>query len=223
MPMTAATLAAAREQMIHQQLRAWDVLDQSILDTFARVPREAFVPATYADLAFADLEIPLGGGDRMLAPKVAGRIVQAVAPKPTDRVLQVGVGSGYLAACLAARTCSVRALEIREDLAALARHNLQSAGVRNVSIEHRDAFAPDALGSTAYDIIVLTGSLPLADARFERQLAIGGRLFVVVGSGLVMEARLVERTGAEQWRSTALFETVLTPLSGALQPERFRF
>lgn len=223
MSMNAAAKAAAREQMIHQQLRAWDVLDQDVLQIFDHIPRELFVPPAYAELAFADLEIPLGGGDRMLAPKVAGRIVQAVAPKPTDRVLLVGVGAGYLAACLAARACSVRGLELREDLAIAARQNLQNAGVRNVSVEQVNAFAPEALGSVAYDVIVLCGSLPVADPRFQQQLAIGGRLFAVIGSGLVMEARLIERVGTDQWRSTTLFETVLKPLVGAKAVERFRF
>lgn len=223
MSMNAAAKAAAREQMVHQQLRAWEVLDPQVLDVFDRVPREVFVPAAYTELAFADLEIPLGGGDRMLAPKVAGRIVQAVALQPTDRVLLVGVGSGYLAACLAARACSVRGLELREDLVAAARQNLQAAGVRNVTVEPLNAFAPEALGSAVYDVIVLAGSLPLPDPRFQRQLAIGGRMFAVVGSGLVMEARLVERVAAEQWRSTVLFETVLKPLVGAQAAEPFRF
>lgn len=223
MSMNAAAKTVAREQMIHQQLRAWDVLDQDILTIFDHVPREVFVPPAYAELAFADLEIPLGHGDRMLAPKVAGRIVQAVAPKATDRVLLVGVGTGYLAACLAARACSVRGLELREDLAAVARQNLQSAGVRNVTVEQVNALAPEALGSDVYDVIVLTGSLPLPDPRFQQQLALGGRLFAVMGSGLIMEARLIERVAADQWRSTALFETVLKPLGGAQAPERFRF
>lgn len=223
MSMTATATEAAREQMVQQQLRAWEVLDQRVLETFMRIPREAFVPQAYAGLAFADAEIPLGDGDRMLAPKVAGRIVQAVAPQPTDRVLQVGVGAGYLAACLAARACSVRALEVREDLVELARRNLQSTGVRNVTVEHRNALDAEALGSGAYDVIVLTGSLPVVDERFQRQLALGGRMFAVIGTGLVMEARLIERTGPAEWRSTALFETALKPLVGAPQPERFSF
>ena len=223
MSMNAATKAAAREQMIHQQLRAWDVLDKDVLDIFDHIPREMFVPPAYTELAFAALEIPLGRGDRMLAPKVVGRIVQAVAPKATDRVLLVGVGTGYLAACLAARACSVRGLEVREDLASAAGQNLQNAGVRNVTIEQANAFAPEALGSAAYDVIVLAGSLPLPDQRFQQQLAIGGRLFAVIGSGLVMEARLIERVAADQWRSTALFETAFKPLVGAPVAEQFRF
>jgi protein-L-isoaspartate(D-aspartate) O-methyltransferase len=222
MPMTAAD-EAAREQMIHQQLRAWDVLDQDILGVFARVPRELFVPEAYRSLAFADVELPLGGGDRMLAPKVAGRIVQAVDPRPTDRVLLVGVGAGYLAACLAARACSVRGLELREDLVAMARRNLAAAAVRNVTVEQRKAFDTDALGAELYDVIVLAGSLPVDDPRFAQQLALGGRLFAVIGSGLVMEAQLIERVGPEQWRRRSLFETAIKPLVGARQPERFSF
>lgn len=221
--MTTTATDAAREQMIQQQLRAWEVLDPGILEIFERVPREAFVPAAYAELAYADLEIPLGGGDRMLAPKVVGRIVQAVAPQPTDRVLLVGVGSGFLAACLAARACSVRGLELREDLATAATRHLKEAGVRNVTVECRNAFDPEALGSGAYDIIVLAGSLPVPDDRFQRQLAIGGRMFAVIGSGLVMDARLIERTTGDAWRSSSLFETALKPLVGARQPERFNF
>lgn len=138
-------------------------------------------------------------------------------------MLLVGVGSGFLAACLAARACSVRGLELREDLAATATQNLQNAGVRNVTIECRNAFEPEALGSGTYDVIVLSGSLPVPDDRFARQLTLGGRLFAVIGSGLVMEARLIERVGAEAFRSTGLFETALKPLVGARQPERFNF
>jgi protein-L-isoaspartate(D-aspartate) O-methyltransferase len=213
----------AREQMIQQQLRAWHVLDQSVLDTFARVPRERFVPPAFAEVAFADTEIPLGGGDHMLAPKVAGRIVQAVAPKPTDRVLEIGTGSGFVSACLAAHACSLRSLEIRADLAAQAAQNLRAASVRNATVEHRDAYAPEALGNGAYEVIVLTGSLPSRDARFEERLAPGGRMFVVLGSGPVMEASLVTRAADGSLSCAGLFETALKPLVGAPQPSGFRF
>jgi protein-L-isoaspartate(D-aspartate) O-methyltransferase len=213
----------AREQMIQQQLRAWHVLDQTVLDTFARVPRERFVPPAFAEVAFADTEIPLGGGDHMLAPKVAGRIVQSVAPQPTDRVLEVGTGSGFVSACLAARACSLRSLEIRADLAAQAAQNLRAAGVRNATVEHRDAYAPEALGNGAYEVIVLTGSLPARDARFEERLAPGGRMFVVLGSGPVLEASLVTRTADGSLSCAGLFETALKPLVGAPQPSGFRF
>lgn len=223
MSMTAIDLNAARDQMIHQQLRAWDVLDQSVLDTVGRVPRQLFVPEGYAELAFADIELPLGLGDRMLAPKVVGRILQAVAPSPTERVLEVGTGSGFLTACLAASACSVRSLERREDLASAARRHLESAAVRNASVEHLDAYAAGALGTIAWDVIVLTGSLPRPDARFEQQLAVGGRLFAVIGTGPVMEATLIERTGTEQWRRSVLFETSIKALVGAQAGEAFSF
>lgn len=213
----------AREQMIHQQLRAWHVLEQPVLDTFARVPRERFVPPAYAEVAFADTEIPLGGGDHMLAPKVAGRIVQAVAPRPTDRVLEIGTGSGFVTACLAAHACSLRSLEIRGDLAQQAALNLRAAEVRNAAVEHRDAYAPDALGEGRYEVIVLTGSLPAREPRFEERLAPGGRLFVVLGAGPVMEASLVTRAADGSLTCSGLFETALKPLLGAPRPSAFRF
>ena len=214
---------AAREQMIQQQLRTWEVLNQSVLEVFERISRERFVPAGYESLAYADIELPLGQGDHMLAPKVAGRILQALAIQPTDQALEIGTGSGYLTAGLAASARNVRSLEIRADLAAKATQNLSAVGVRNATVEHRDAYANEALGNTAYDVIVLTGSLPIADARYERQLAIGGRLFAVIGQGAVMEATLIERISAEQYRRTVLFETSLKALVGAAHPARFTF
>lgn len=212
-----------REQMVQQQLRTWEVLDLAVLATFARLERERFVPASYTALAYADLEIPLGRGEYMLAPKVAGRIVQAVTPQPTDRVLEIGTGSGYLTAALAAHACSVTSLEIDAAQAASAREHLAAADVRNATVLTLDAFAPEALGHQPWDVIVLGGSLPVPDERFQRQLSLGGRLFVVVGEAPIMEARLIERTGAEAWRSTRLFETALRALHGARQPPSFQF
>lgn len=214
---------AARQQMVQQQLRAWDVLNPTVLETFARLSRERFVPAGYAELAYADIEIPLGHGEHMLAPKVAGRIVQAVLPHPTDRVLEIGTGSGFLTAALAAHACSVTSLELRADFADRARQSLAATGVRNATVINANAYTPEALGSQSWDVIVLGGSLPVPDERFERQLALGGRLFAVIGAGAIMSAYLIERTGAEAWRRTALFETVLPPLVGARRPEAFRF
>lgn len=213
----------AREQMVQQQLRTWEVLDLSVLATFAQLDRERFVPAAYVALAYADLEIPLGRGEYMLAPKVAGRIVQAVLPQPTDRVLEIGTGSGYLTAALAAHACSVTSLEIDAERAAAAREHLSSAEVRNATVLTLDAFNPEALGHQPWDVIVLGGSLPVQDERFQRRLSVGGRLFVVVGEAPIMEARLIERTGSEAWRSTRLFETALPALRGATQPPSFHF
>lgn len=215
--------ARAREQMVQQQLRTWEVLDTSVLATFARLDRELFVPSAYAALAYADVEIPLGHGETMHTPKVAGRIVQAVLPRPTERVLEIGTGSGFLTAALAAHAASVISIEIRDERARSARQHLAAAGVRNATVITGDAFSPEALGNQPWDVIVLGGSLPLPDARFQRQLALGGRLFEVVGLPPVMEARLIERTGSEAWRSTRLFETSLRALQGALQPTAFRF
>jgi len=213
----------ARAQMIQQQLRTWEVLDQDVLDVFERIPRERFVPQGYESLAYADIELPLGQGDHMLAPKVAGRILQALSIQSTDRVLEIGTGSGYLTAGLAARAHSVLSLEIRADLAAQASKNIAGIGMTNATVEHRDAYANEALGHTAFDVIALTGSLPIDDARYAQQLAIGGRLFAVIGLGPVMEATLIERVAAEQYRRTVLFETSLKALIGAAEPARFTF
>ena len=216
-------IEVAREKMINQQVRAWDVLDEGVLGIMRSVPRERFVPPQYAELAFADTEIPLGHGERMLAPKVVGRILQAIEPATTDSALEVGTGSGFLTACLAARCRSVRSLEIHHDLADAARERLRSAGAGNAEVLAADAYATGALGERDYDVIVVTGSLPVEDPRFEQRLAIGGRLFVVVGEPPVMEARLVRRVGAAQWSTESLFETSLRALSGALRREGFRF
>jgi protein-L-isoaspartate(D-aspartate) O-methyltransferase len=213
--------AAARRQMIEQQVRAWDVLDLEVLSVMGRVPREEFVPPAYRELAFADMCIPLGHGQAMLAPMLEGRILQSLAIRAEDRVLEVGTGSGYFAACLAGLARQVRTLEIFPDLALAARDSLVRTGVGNVVVETMDAMT---LGSdTDYDVIALTASLPAHDPRFERALAVGGRLFVVVGQGPAMDARLVTRTGRDEWLRQSLFETVMDPLVHAQRPSRFVF
>jgi protein-L-isoaspartate(D-aspartate) O-methyltransferase len=213
--------AAARRQMIEQQVRAWDVLDLEVLSVMGRVPREEFAPPAYRELAFADMCIPLGHGQAMLAPMLEGRILQSLAIRAEDRVLEVGTGSGYFAACLAGLARQVRTLEIFPDLALAARDSLVRTGVGNVVVETMDAMT---LGSdTDYDVIALTASLPAHDPRFERALAVGGRLFVVVGQGPAMDARLVTRTGRDEWLRQSLFETVMDPLVHAQRPSRFVF
>jgi protein-L-isoaspartate(D-aspartate) O-methyltransferase len=214
-------VSAARRQMIEQQVRAWDVLDMQVLSVMERVPREEFAPPTYRDLAFADMCVPLGHGQSMLMPKLEGRILQSLAIQPEDSVLEIGTGSGYFAACLAGLARRVRTLEIFPDLAESARENLARTGVGNVTVETLDAMT---LGpGTQYDVIALTGSLPMHDPRFEQALAVGGRLFVAVGQGPVMEARLVTRTGRDSWQRVSLFETVMDPLLNALRPPEFVF
>jgi protein-L-isoaspartate(D-aspartate) O-methyltransferase len=214
-------VAAARHQMIEQQVRAWEVLDPEVLAVMERVPREEFAPPRFRDLAFADAGIPLGHGQSMLAPKIEGRMLQALAARPGETALEVGTGSGFFAACLAQFVRSVRSLEIFPDLAEQARDNLVRTGARNVMVEAQDAFTLESPGE--YDVIALTGSLPLYDARFERALRVGGRLFVTVGLAPIMEARLVTRTAAGEWRHENLFETVMDALVHAPTPPEFVF
>jgi len=214
-------VASARRQMIEQQVRAWDVLDPDVLDVMGRLPREEFAPPGYRDLALADMRVPLGHGQAMLSPKVEGRILQSLAIRHDDAVLEVGTGSGWFAACLGGLARQVRTLEIFPDLADAARDKLARSGIGNVAVETMDAMtlAPDI----EYDVIALTGSLPVHDPRFENCLAVGGRLFVVVGEGPVMEARLVTRVGRDEWLRESLFETVVEPLVHARHPSRFVF
>jgi protein-L-isoaspartate(D-aspartate) O-methyltransferase len=212
---------AARRQMIEQQVRAWEVLDLKVLEAMERVPREEFAPPAYRELAFADLNVPLGHGQSMLAPKLEGRMLQALELQPDDAVLEVGTGSGYFAACLGVLARAVRSIEIHPDLATAARANLARVGAHNVTVEVADAFALGDPGR--YDAVVLTGSLPLYDARFEQWLAAGGRLFVVVGQGPAMEAQRISRSAPGDLRRESLFETVMDPLVHAAEPPRFVF
>jgi protein-L-isoaspartate(D-aspartate) O-methyltransferase len=214
-------LNSARRQMIEQQVRAWAVLDPAVLATMATVPREEFVPIAYRELAFADTQVPLGHGQSMLTPMLEGRILQALELHPDDSVLEVGTGSGYFAACLGALARTVTSFEIYPDLAESARASLARTGNSNVTVVAADALTRTDLGH--HDVVVLTGSLPLYDARFEQVLADGGRLFAVVGQGHVMEALRVTRAGPGQWLRETLFETVMDPLIHAAEPPRFVF
>jgi len=214
-------IEAARQQMVDQQVRAWDVLDPRVLDALTRVPRERFVPAAYRALAFADAPIPLGHGQSMLAPKIDGRILQACDVAPGDSVIEVGTGSGFLAACLATLGGEVQTLESRPALAGFATGNLRSAGFPAVVVRTCDAttWGPAA----PVDIVVLGASLPVYDARYEEWLKPGGRLFVVVGSAPPMTAELVTRVGNAGFARTELFETMIDPLSNAARPSAFVF
>ena len=212
---------SARRQMIEQQVRAWDVLDLAVLEAMERVPREEFAPPPYRDLAFADMNLPLGHGQHMLSPKLEGRILQALEIQPSDRVLEIGTGSGYFAACLGALGQSVRSVEIHADLADAASASLRRTRASNVTVETADAFT--RIDAAVYDVIALTGALPVYDPRFERMLAEGGRLFVVVGEAPVMEARRITRTGPDDWLREGLFETLIDPLLHAAEPPKFVF
>jgi protein-L-isoaspartate(D-aspartate) O-methyltransferase len=212
---------AARQQMVDQQIRTWEVLDPRVLDVFAMVPREAFVPPEYRELAFADTPIPIGLGQSMLAPKIQGRILQALSVGAADRVLEVGSGNGYLAACLGLLGSSTRSIDIHPQFTASAQANLRAVPLATVEFETRDAFAAAPLGE--YDAIAVTGSLPVYDARFERSLRLGGRLFAIVGEAPVMDAILVRRVDTAEWIRESLFETVVEPLINATAAQRFVF
>ena len=214
-------MAQAREQMIEQQVRAWDVLDARVLEILRQVPREAFVPSQHRFLAFADVEIPLPCRQHMLRPSVVGRLLQALALTGGEQVLEVGSGSGFVTACLRAGSASVRSLEIFPELAELARANVSSLGLREVDIVTQDATQLGFDGR--YDAIAITASLPIPEERFQRQLVVGGRLFVVVGTPPVMEARLIRRITEDAWGTESLFETVIDPLEHATRPQGFVF
>lgn len=215
-------LEYARHNMIEQQIRPWDVLDQRVLDLLTKVRREDFVPAIYQSLAFVDMDIPLGHGETMWAPKLEARALQSLAIQPGDRVLEVGTGSGYLTALLANLAAEVVSVEIAPEVKAEAERKLAAHGLANVRLEQGDA-AQGWERSAPYDVIVLTGSTPVLPEALLRQLKVGGRLFVVVGEAPVMQARLVTRVGEAAWRTDVLFETEVKALHNAAQPERFAF
>jgi len=215
-------LEQARTNMVEQQIRTWDVLDQDVLDLLYAVPREDFVPAAYRNLAFTDMEVPIGEGERMWAPKMEARVLQELAPRRSDRVLEVGTGSGYLTALLAHRAAHVRSLEIRPVLAAFGKANIERHGLDNVSLVTGDGSRGDAAHGP-FDVIVLTGSVPVMPRAVLEALAPGGRAFAVVGESPVMTARLYQCGAPGAYREVDLFETVIAPLANCERPSRFSF
>jgi protein-L-isoaspartate(D-aspartate) O-methyltransferase len=212
----------ARFNMIEQQIRTWDVLDLDVLNLLTVVKREAFVPAAYKNLAFMDTQIPLGNGEFMFTPKLEARILQEVAPKKHESVLEVGAGSGYMAALLAARAQHVVTLEIDPDLADMARRNLQHAGVRNVEVRQADG-ARGLPGEGPFDVIMLSGSVAEVPPALLSQLKIGGRLVAIVGHEPVMRAMVVTRTSDASYATTQHWDTVAPRLRHFPQPSRFHF
>jgi protein-L-isoaspartate(D-aspartate) O-methyltransferase len=212
----------ARFNMIEQQIRPWDVLDQSVLDLLTVVKREEFVPHQYRNLAFVDREIPLPHGQNMLTPKVEARMLQELAVMPDETVLEIGTGSGYMAALFARKAKHVTSVEIIEELKAFATENLLRADIRNVTLVLGDgARGYPSVGEV--DVLMVSGSLPVVPQALLDQLAVGGRMGVFVGDAPAMTAQIITRTGSDSWEPLTLFETVTTPLINALQPSRFTF
>ena len=212
-------LEAARAQMLGQQIRAWEVLDDRVLRALQETPRERFVPDEYHDLAFADTEIPLAHGQAMLAPKIEGRLLQALQIEPIDEVLEIGTGTGFLTACLVRLARRVQSVDIFPDFVDSARAKLAAEGRSNVELKTADALELELPGR--FDAIAVTASLPVLDDTFVRMLKPRGRLFVVVGRAPIMEARLITLQPSGDTTSQSLFETVLTPLINAERPEPF--
>ena len=212
----------ARFNMIEQQIRPWDVLDPQVLDLLFVVKREDFVPPAYRNLAFADMEIPLGGGQQMLAPKIEAKMLQELTLKKTDKVLEIGTGSGYMAALLAARSEHVVTVETRPELIEMAKQNFERAGITNVTIERGDG-AKGWAQRGPYDAIVVSGSLPAVPDVLLKQLRVGGKLAVVVGEAPVMEAQLITCTADGIYNTVNLFETVIPALDGVAAKESFFF
>ena len=212
----------ARFNMIEQQIRPWDVLAADVLDLLLVVKRENFVPEAHKALAFADVEIPLPGGACMLAPKIEARLLQDLNLKKHETVLEIGAGSGYMAALLAHKARHVTTVEVSPELKALAEKNLADNGVSNVTVELGNAAQGWSTGAP-FDVIVVSGSLPELPQALLQQLSIGGRLVVIIGSSPAMKAQLITRTGEAGYDTRTLFETDVKPLASAVVPSKFTF
>jgi len=211
----------ARQMMIEQQVRTWDVSNPDVLNVLSTMPREQFVPFGYEALAFADTQIPIGHGQSMLTPMLEGRILQTLELGGNENILEIGSGVGYLTACLSRLAQHITSLEIHDEFRKRAAENLADAGVDNVELLSMDA--TQELPDRQFDVVVLGGSIQTFDTRFVDALTIGGLLFVIIGDAPAMEARIVRKTGENDWESECLFETELTPLINGLLATKFRF
>ncbi len=220
--MSETNLERARFNMIEQQIRPWEVLDERVLGLLDEVPREDFVSPEYRNLAYMDISIPIGKDQVMMPPRVEARLLQALNPQPGDKVLEVGTGSGYLTALLARMADHVYSVEIEPELSQSAAERLAAHGIKNVTLEVGDA-ARGWSEHEPYDAIILTGSVPLLDENFQYDLAINGRLVAIVGQSPAMQARLITRQGPTGWSEEVLFETDLPALRNAPEPEKFQF
>lgn len=219
----------ARFNMIEQQIRTWDVLAQDVLDLLFVVKREQFVPAAYKDLAFCDIEIPLPCGENMLAPKFEARFLQEANVKKHENVLEIGAGSGYMAALLAHRARHVTTLEIEPTLKDLAQHNLTAYGVANVDVVLADGaggwgdHGQNGHNSAPFDVIVISGSLPHLPDAFLQQIKVGGRILATIGEEPIMTTQKITRVSETTFETVKLFETCIKPLRHASTPSHFKF
>jgi len=211
----------ARSKMLGQQVRSQEVFDHRVLEVLAAMPRERFVPERFRNLAFAEVQLPIGQGETMMEPRIEGRLLQALAVRATDRVLEVGTGSGFLTACLARLGASVVSYDIQPEFTERAQARLEAQGVRNATLRCQDlGRLPAEFGR--FEAIAVTGALPMLEPSFQRHLAVGGRLFVVVGSAPAMEALLITRVGEDAFTRQSLFETELAPLRNLPTASRFQ-
>ena len=215
-------LEQARHNMIHQQIKTWDVVDPGILETLSKVPREKFVPQTYQSLAFSEIEIPLGEGEKMLTPSLEAKLLQALKLQPHETVLEIGTGSGYFTALLAKLCRHVYSVEIHANLSRQAKEKLSLLHVHNVTLETGNA-ANGWSTHAPYDVIVASGSFPSLPKELPKQLCIGGRLLAIIGEKPAMEVTLLERLSDNHFQRSVLFNTVVTPLLCVTQPSRFVF
>lgn len=218
--MTEMNFEQARFNMIEQQIRPWNVLDQRVLDLLGEVPREDFVPLQYRNLALVDMDLPLGHDQLMMSPKLEARLLQALDVKSSDTVLEVGTGSGYMTALLAKLAKQVYSIEIIPEFIKSAQVKLADHSINNVSLEEGDAAQGWPLDAP-YNVTLITGSLPVLPDTFKQSMAIGGRLLAFIGDSPAMEAMLFTRIGETEWTEESLFETDLPPLLNAIRPRHF--
>jgi protein-L-isoaspartate(D-aspartate) O-methyltransferase len=211
----------ARQQMIEQQVRAWDVLDSVVLSSLKKMQRELFVPEEFEALAFADTEIPIGHGEMMMTPTIEGRVLQALGLVGNESVLEIGTGSGFLTACLANLSGHVTSIDIHDDFIESAKQRLDGCEIENVDVLKMDG--TQELPEGTFDAIAVTGSIQVFDSRLVNALNPGGRLFVVVGDSPAMSAMQVTRIDEDNWQSDTLFETDLSPLQNGALPPQFSF
>ena len=220
--MSSPNFDVTRRTMIDSQIRTWDVLAERVLELVGRLPREDYLPKAHRNLAFVDMNIPLGHGEVMMAPKMEARLLQELEINPTDKILEIGTGSGYMTALLAALGKHVISVEIRPEFTAEAAAKLAHHGVRNITLENGDG-ARSWDRQKPYDVILITGSTPLLPETFQQSLAVGGRMIAIVGTAPAMDVRRIRRLGEYSFETDSMFETVIPKLQNALEPAKFVF